>query len=183
MQFDDPKDGYNPYAPPVADFGKGYEEPADELILAERGTRLGARILDGLLLFGTAIPGVIIAAMTVSSSFTRGRPTPGDIGMFVAVMTLFTIPLVLYQWYLLATTGQTLGKRWLGIKVVKMDGAPVDFVSGVFLRNWVPGMIGFVPTVGPIFGLVDILFIFGNERRCLHDMIAGTKVVIAPFSR
>lgn len=183
MQFDDPKADYNPYAPPVADFGKGYEEPADELILAERGTRLGARMLDGLLLFGTVIPGAIIAALTISSSFTRGRPTPGDIGMFVAVMTLFTIPLVIYQWYLLATTGQTLGKRWLGIKIVKMDGSPVDFVSAVVARNWAVFALGYVPYIGFIFSLANVLFIFGDERRCLHDMIAGTKVVVAPFSR
>jgi len=30
---------------------------------------------------------------------------------------------------------------------------------------------------GRIFGLVDILFIFGKEKRCNHDIIAGTKVV------
>ncbi len=27
--------------------------------------------------------------------------------------------------------------------------------------------------------IVDILFIFGSERRCVHDLIAGTKVVEA----
>ena len=28
-----------------------------------------------------------------------------------------------------------------------------------------------------LFVLVDILFIFGKERRCVHDYIAGTKVI------
>ena len=39
----------------------------------------------------------------------------------------------------------------------------------------VNGLIGIIPG----YGLVDVLFIFGAERRCLHDYIARTKVVEA----
>jgi len=28
-----------------------------------------------------------------------------------------------------------------------------------------------------LFHLVDCLFIFRQDRRCLHDLIAGTRVV------
>ena len=38
---------------------------------------------------------------------------------------------------------------------------------------------GFLAAAGGLFGLVDILFIFGSERRCIHDLIAQTKVVVA----
>jgi len=27
-------------------------------------------------------------------------------------------------------------------------------------------------------GVVDDLLVFRNDRRCLHDLIAGTKVVV-----
>jgi len=30
-----------------------------------------------------------------------------------------------------------------------------------------------------LFGLINVLFIFGQEKRCVHDMIAKTKVVKA----
>ncbi len=36
-----------------------------------------------------------------------------------------------------------------------------------------------IPVVGALYALVDALFIFGAEQRCLHDLIAGTKVVLA----
>jgi uncharacterized RDD family membrane protein YckC len=35
----------------------------------------------------------------------------------------------------------------------------------------------FIPVIGPLFGLVNVLFIFGEERRCLHDLAANTIVV------
>jgi len=38
-------------------------------------------------------------------------------------------------------------------------------------------LVSQVPQVGGLIGLVDILFIFGKERRCLHDLLAGTRVV------
>ena len=34
-----------------------------------------------------------------------------------------------------------------------------------------------IPLIGTVFSLVDVGFIFGKERRCLHDRIAGTCVV------
>ena len=36
-----------------------------------------------------------------------------------------------------------------------------------------------LPVIGAILGLVNILFIFGPEKRCLHDYIAGTRVIKA----
>jgi hypothetical protein len=52
-------------------------------------------------------------------------------------------------------------------------------VGAVFLRAIVPGLIGAIPCVGNLFVLFDVLFIFGEERRGIHDYIAGTKVVEA----
>jgi hypothetical protein len=39
--------------------------------------------------------------------------------------------------------------------------------------------IGLVPIIGPIYSIVDVLFIFRDDRRCIHDHIAGTRVVVA----
>ena len=36
---------------------------------------------------------------------------------------------------------------------------------------------GVIPYVLVVFGLIDIALIFRRDRRCLHDLIARTKVV------
>jgi uncharacterized RDD family membrane protein YckC len=97
-------------------------------------------------------------------------------------MGLMVLSFMIYQWYLIATTGQSLAKRWLGIKIVRLDGSPVGFVNGVILRSWVVGALSNIPILGTIIGLVNPLMIFGEERRCLHDHIAGTRVVVAPIA-
>ena len=78
---------------------------------------------------------------------------------------------------LLGTRGQTLGKIVAGTRIVALDGSRVGFLRAVFLRGVLPTLCGRVPVVGPFFGLVDTLMIFGKDKRCLHDQMAGTKVV------
>lgn len=140
----------------------------DEHILASPGTRLGAVLLDGLVYLIGVIPFVVMAGLS------------GGGGDEVFAMLALIAPLVILvcvQWYLIATTGQTIGKRMLGIKIIKETGEDVDFVSGVIMRAWIPGAIGAIPLVGPIFNLVDPLMIFGDGHQCLHDRIASTKVI------
>lgn len=55
-------------------------------------------------------------------------------------------------------------------KLVSLRLAPVWIVSMLPIAfNWLL--------------LVDVLCIFGKERRCMHDFVAGTKVVYAAPSR
>jgi uncharacterized RDD family membrane protein YckC len=46
-------------------------------------------------------------------------------------------------------------------------------VTNVLLRGVVNGLLSIIP----LYGLVDALFIFREDKRCLHDLIAGTIVV------
>jgi uncharacterized RDD family membrane protein YckC len=163
--FNDPQGDYNPYAPPTA-ADDVPESAGDEYqILAERGTRWWARFVDQLL--------TILAALPAVFGFVSEANGIG------AGLLLFPLGFLCYQWYLVATTGQTLAKKWMGIKIVKMDGSRVDFVSGVLLREWLLLGASAIPYIGGFIGLVDAVMIFNQERRCLHDQIAGTKVILA----
>ena len=71
--------------------------------------------------------------------------------------------------------GQSIAKKFLAIKVIRADGTPASLSRLVWLRNVVNGLISIIP----LYGLIDVLFIFGESRQCLHDKIAGTIVVKA----
>jgi uncharacterized RDD family membrane protein YckC len=159
-------------------------------MLASRSSRLGASLLDVLLYVVPVMlagMGAAFATFAMKKSFdsnTAPNSTPGAglppaaIGVAV-VGVLAIIALWTFQAYRVSTTGQTLGKKWLAIRIVKMDDTPVNFVSGVLLRGILPWFLGIIPYLGFIFSLTDSLFIFGEQRRCLHDLLAGTKVVTA----
>jgi len=95
--------------------------------------------------------------------------------MFVFIVVAVLI-VFLYQVALLTKEGQTVGKKALGIRIVKMDtGENGGFIPNVLLRLIVNGLIWAIP----LYGLIDILFIFRSDRRRIHDLIAGTQVVDA----
>ena len=124
--------------------------------LASRGVRLTAAILD------TAIAMVFYLVAMITNM---------PMIMFVGVLALFV-----YQCYLLATHGQTIGKQICSIKIVTIDnGTNGGFMTNVLKRTILNGIFSLVP----LYALVDVFCIFREDRRCLHDLIAGTRVVRA----
>lgn len=177
-----PGSNFNPYAPPTADVHQDLQLQQGGYELADRGTRLGAALIDGLLAFASAAPAGIILAFMVFNGRNRFDIMNAELMVYglMGVMGLMVLAFMGYQWYLIATTGQSLAKRWLGIQIVRVDGSPLGFVNGVILRSWIISLLAQIPRVGGLVGLIDVLMIFGKERRCLHDLIAGTRVVVAP---
>jgi uncharacterized RDD family membrane protein YckC len=168
----------NPYAPPEAEVSD-IVDGGQPLEHASRGLRLGGAVLDWLVWMVVAVPMVISAFSTgawlanpeaMLSIFTS---TGGYLTMagWVAVVVI-TIVLV-------HRNGQTIGKKMVGIKVVRTDGTRASLGRIFWLRNVVNGIPQVIPFVGYIYMLVDHLFIFGDKRQCLHDKIADTIVVTA----
>ena len=171
-------DGTNPYAPPTSDLNAGAQPPAEGQ-LAERGTRFVSALVDGLLFLIALIPALVAGFQT--GAFREG----GNTALFRAfaanalgaISGLAWLGLIVIQAYLVATSGQSIAKKLFKIKIVKVDGAPVNFVSGVLLRNWLMMLLQQIPVVNLILPLLDALFIFRDDRRCIHDLVAGTKVI------
>ena len=137
-----------------------------EAILASRSKRLVAKIIDFVLLFIA----IVIPALTVQFILGDGE------SILAALIGLLFYSI--YQYYLLSTTSQTLGKKYMNIKIIKKDGSSGGFFTNVVLRDWIIGIIGLLPVIGLLVKTVDILFVFRNDRRCIHDMIANTMVII-----
>ena len=102
-----------------------------------------------------------------------------EVNIYLAALSgLLFLVLGIFQLVMLATRGQSIGKRLLGMRIVTHpDGQNPGGVKTILLRGVVPAVIGMIPVLGPLFSLVNVCFIFREDRRCIHDLIAGTQVV------
>lgn len=151
-----------------------------EVELPSRWLRLGAAILDSIL--GCIVMGPGIVLLVMAGAFGAEHQTPNaafSVAGMIACLLGF-VALLAVQIYLLVTRGQTVGKKLVGIRIVTYpEGENPGFVKAVLLRLVVNGVIGSVPFLGAVYTLVDICFIFRADKRCIHDLIAGTHVVKA----
>jgi uncharacterized RDD family membrane protein YckC len=154
--------------------------PLQALDLASIGRRFLALWLDGLILgMIVMIPAVLIF---LAIGFPLGMFDGGEeaeellgVGMAIAQLVLtFGIMAVyiLYEGWMLSRDGQTLGKKIMKIKVVTPEGGDVTR-SQAYTRSAIRQLIGIVPCLG----LIDYLVAFGQERTCIHDQVAKTRVV------
>lgn len=165
----------DPYAPPAVAVEAPHYDLGNQKPLAGRGARLGAQLLNGL----TTIPGIILFAVGMNGADPEtGAPTGMGI-VFWVVAGLYFLFLLIVNLRLIAREGQSLGKKWANVRVVRTDGSRASLGRLVGLRYIVNSMIGSIPIIGPVYALVDIGFIFREDRRTIHDMIADTKVVEA----
>jgi uncharacterized RDD family membrane protein YckC len=166
------------------------------LIAAERGTRLLARVIDWALELICAIPG----AMLLGEEFLKlaimvGQGQDPDfsqldyqqLGLGAFVLAATWLALLAVQVWMLTTRGQSIGKRITGIRIVRIeDGSNPGIVHAWVLREFLVTVIGIVagliPIIGPFmlrpaFHIVDWCLIFRDDQRCLHDLLAKTRVV------
>ena len=163
----------NPYAAPQVEFVEnGIADNYMNSLLASRWARLGASMIDSIILILIIIPIAFFFLSTTPSlpfwsslaEMNEWYTTIGFLIVYFAVNSSFLIK-----------RGQTLGKMAVGIKIVDAETGEIpNFARTGLLRYGASYIIG---QLIPLFGLVDILFIFGKEKRCVHDLMANTKVV------
>ncbi len=191
----DPPLSPNPFAAPGSSSELVPDDPGQEHELAGRIPRLLAQVLDNIISGSIALIALIPLGLigVLGSVGDVDDALVGLGGMAgVGVLTLVLLIFGGIQAYLLSTRGQTLGKMVLKVRIVKVNGEKAGFVSAVVLRLFVTGLLlggaGVVFTLafgdtsgiaGNLASLADAVLIFRPDRRCLHDFIAGTKVVRA----
>ena len=67
--------------------------------------------------------------------------------------------------------GQSFGKRFIGVRVVRTDGRPIDYQT-VILRH----IVGY-PLSILLFGLGIVWMLWDGRRQGWHDKLAKTVVV------
>jgi uncharacterized RDD family membrane protein YckC len=129
-----------------------------EAIIASRGERLMAKLID------TAI----ILPIYLGFKFVQGNS-----GVTSVIFFLF-LCVAIVQFILLTNSGQTIGKKIMKIRIVRVStNSNGGFVINVLMRSFLNGII----CVIPFYLLIDDLFIFRQDHRCIHDFIAGTHVI------
>jgi len=163
----------NRFAPPMArveDVATGATE------LGGRGQRLLAAIVDGLI---QAFAYWALAATVLKGVVSDPRATNPSVGSAFLALVVSMVLFLVMQGYLLATTGQSIGKKLLGLRIVRSDGERAGPARVIGLRYLLIWVIASVPIVGWMFAIVDVLMIFRDSRKCLHDNIADTIVIKA----
>lgn len=94
------------------------------------------------------------------------------IGQTIAVFGVFAAQWCYWTVCEIAWNGQTVGKRLLRVRVVRMDGAPITPLESV-LRNLMR-FVDFLPA-GYAIGLISMLAT--RDHRRVGDLVAGTIVI------
>jgi uncharacterized RDD family membrane protein YckC len=137
---------------------------------AGASSRLAAYAIDAVLvsaLYSVVTAGVVWIVQLVIAQDVD----PSDLGTVASSITL-TLWAFLYFSVPWAVSGRTPGMLFLGLRVVRRDGSPLD-PGHAFLRALVLPL-SFIP-----FGLGLIGVLVGREHRALHDVLAKTTVVYA----
>jgi uncharacterized RDD family membrane protein YckC len=170
---------FNPFEPPATDWvptragalPRGAE-------LAGRGARLMAAIVDSLLVLCVVGPAQYFFG--VFDGFPSNMQELGYVKETIWALVGFATWLAM-NGYLLATRGQSVGKLLLGIQIVNLDDdEPATFKKVLLLRELPFRLCAILPDPASFLVLIDPLAIFFKDRRCLHDYVAKTRVIVRP---
>ena len=145
--------------------------------LNKSGGKALYRVLDSIaflaMVYGPLLVFGVMTAFASTPTNAQGAGALLTVGLAAALVG-FAVWCTITVRFLLRNS-QSIGKKILGIKVVRSNGTPVSFSRLFWLRNFLIWIVSLIP----LFGIVDSLFIFGESRQCLHDKIADTIVVVA----
>jgi uncharacterized RDD family membrane protein YckC len=150
--------------PPVAQPASPPIRVAATIRLAGFWIRFVAVLIDGVVLL--VAQGILFSAgwMLSGGNMGGGMALKGAVNLFGTLIGAAYGIVFHWLW------GQTLGKMALQIKVVSMDGGPLSFgqATGRYFATFLSALI---LCIGFIMAGIR------SDKRALHDLLAGTRVV------
>lgn len=120
--------------------------------------RIIAYLIDVIILSGTVLFLWFLVVMTL-----------GLLGPIAALITP-VIPLAYHSLLIGGPNSATIGMRMMGVEVRRLDGGRPDLVQALLQT------LLFYATLA-LTGLLLIVALFNDRRRCLHDWLSGTLAV------
>jgi uncharacterized RDD family membrane protein YckC len=152
---------------------------------ASFGRRFAAFLLDGLLIAMVTFPVSLVVNIILGLAFglnanqtvhlTEEQNSAYFLTSTLTQMGLYIFNLIIstaYYVYFIGKKGQTLGKKALGIKVVKLETqAPPGYLAA-FLRETVGKFLSAI-----VICLGYLWMLWDDKKQTWHDKIAGTIVI------
>lgn len=137
------------------------------------GSRFLATLLDTLIVILLQVA-ILVALLLILRAFNI---TPLEGGLASWIYAVFGLVAFLFYWgyyifFELLWNGQTPGKRWMGLRVIRADGTPIT-LSESLIRN-LARLVDMLPAA---YGVGIITMFVDKQSRRLGDLAAGTLVV------
>ena len=136
------------------------------LTLAGVGSRFTAAFVDAIIQYTTIAAGA--AVLFGTDGFGAGE----EVAAAVFAVVFFVVIFVYDVAFEVLASGRTPGKRWNGLRVIRVGGQPIGFLSSV-IRNLMR-LIDILPGFY-LVGMTSVLVTRKNQR--LGDIVAGALVV------
>jgi uncharacterized RDD family membrane protein YckC len=166
-------------APPPPDWSKGQVIEAGEIgPPAGFWIRFVAYMIDALILGVAAgivigiIVVIVIAAVAGGSTDDEENPVPVIIGIVIGAAAMIVMGWLYEALMTSSVHGATLGKRAVGLRIVRADGTQLSFgraTARYFLKAMITPMVP--------FAIGYLLAAFTSGKRALHDFMADTLVI------
>lgn len=162
--------------------------------LASIPTRILAKIIDLLLwLPAAAIPSFFLKPeqfnqlseiqqkMQTAETSTQAMQLQQELFTLIPpeawqTMFIYLIIMLGIQAFMLAKSGQSIGKKLTKIKIVDADsGEKVSLMRAFTLRSFIFIVLNLL--FMPFITIIDHVFALGEKRQTLHDKLAKTKVI------
>jgi uncharacterized RDD family membrane protein YckC len=139
------------------------------------GSRFLAALVDTLIIALLQIVTLLTMIFLLATVFDQSDfGSPSLPAWMFAMLGLIAFALFwgYYIFFEVLWNGQSPGKRWVGLRVIRTDGTPITFTESV-IRNLVR-LIDFMPAY---YGIGVVTMFINAQSRRLGDLAAGTLVV------
>lgn len=152
-------------------------------VLASRLNRLMASLIDSVVSLLICIPTLyLFCYFAFGSGFFDeflAKATSGSSYLYyLTASLLYYLSYFFLNGEFLLLRGQTIGKSLFGIKIETEEGKLPSLKKHLPIRYGIFFFIGAIPVIGGLLSIANILFIFTPDKKCIHDRLAKTRVVV-----
>lgn len=141
-----------------------------EFVLAGLGSRFMAILLDSLIQFAGFMVLVILSSIFLAVHIIPAGTSTWAVALWILVF--FCVYWGYFAVFEVLWKGQTPGKRWAGIRVIKDSGRPINTFEAI-ARN----LMRAVDSLPGMYAAGVVTMLLNRSNRRLGDFVAGTLVV------